>query len=404
MTTYDCIIIGAGASGLFFSATLSTPFPPGKGLILEKTSRPGTKLLMSGAGQCNITHSGSIKDFVPFYGKNGGKIRSCLYRHNNLSLCDFLEENGVKTVSRDDGKVFPKSMNAEDILRLLRKKTEENGFSIRYRTSVTSLSCSENGIWKVSCETGEDFYTPKLIVAVGGCSYPSTGSDGKFLTILERDLGLSVVSPRPALTPLNVYAYPYGVLSGIGLKNVHMEVRRGGRKIAENTGDLLFTHHNFSGPLILNLSKEIAPGDEIVFNYLHPTEKAVALKKLTALTEKSKASLPNLTAGAFSLPKSFIQLLCRRSGSSLKALACELTEDQFTVESLCGFNKAMVTAGGVSLSEIHTKTMEAKRFPGLYLIGEVLDIDGATGGYNLQFAYSSARAAGEAIGETRENK
>ena len=397
MATYDCIIIGAGAAGLFFSATCPMRFSSGKALILEKTARPGTKLLMSGAGQCNITHGGSIKDFIPFYGKNGGKVRSCLYKYNNLSLCSFLEENGVSTVTRDDGKVFPKSMNARDILHLLLKKTEENGFTIRYRHPVAALSRSAEGIWKVTCESGQVFTTARLIIATGGCSYPSTGSDGSLFDVLERDLSISMVPPRPALTPLNVYAYPYGSLSGIGLENIHMELRRNNKKTAESTGDLLFTHRNFSGPLVLNLSREISPGDEIIFNYLYPLGKNDVLEKLVRLTIGSRSELQNLLSKELSLPKSFTQLLCSQSGSGLKEIASRLTEDRFVVDSLDGFHKAMVTAGGVSLSEINAKTMEAKRFPGLYLIGEVMDIDGATGGYNLQFAYASARAANQAI-------
>ena len=176
-----------------------------------------------------------------------------------------------------------------------------------------------------------------------------------------------------------------------------MELRRNNKKTAESTGDLLFTHRNFSGPLVLNLSREISPGDEIIFNYLYPLGKNDVLEKLVRLTKGSRSELQNLLSKELSLPKSFTQLLCSQSGSGLKEIASRLTEDRFVVDSLDGFHKAMVTAGGVSLSEINAKTMEAKRFPGLYLIGEVMDIDGATGGYNLQFAYASARAANQAI-------
>ena len=169
--------------------------------------------------------------------------------------------------------------------------------------------------------------------------------------------------------------------------------------MAEASGDLLFTHDNLSGPLMLNLSKEIRQGDTIKLNYLYPEDKNTVIEKISAALKNSRGSLPKLLSKELLLPKSFLQLVADRSGNRTKEIAANLTGDTFLVASVAGYNKAMVTSGGISLTEINSKRMELKRYPGLYAIGEVLDIDGFTGGYNLQFAYSSARAASSSITE-----
>ena len=161
----------SGASGLFCAASMPRPV---NGLILEKTGRPGTKLLMSGSGHCNVTHSGSIKDFLKCYGENGTKIRKCLYSHNNRELISFLESMGVKTVVREDGKVFPASMSAKDILEALLDASRKNGFTIEYERPASHMKKIPGG-WSV--RAGNSTFTGKcLIIASGGCSYPSTGS------------------------------------------------------------------------------------------------------------------------------------------------------------------------------------------------------------------------------------
>lgn len=401
--TYDCIIIGGGAAGLFCAA--SPAFRKLNGLILEKSRRPGTKLLMSGAGQCNITHSGSIKDFIPKYGKNGGKIRSCLYKYNNLHLQEFLSANGVPTVTRADGKVFPKSMNGKDILNLLLDKAALNGFQLQRGCAVTKIYPVQTDgqgapVWEI--HTDKDRYTCRyLIVATGGCSYPSTGSDGSMLTVLHRDLNLQIEPPRPALTPVNAENYPYEALSGISFEHACLTVFCGadGRIKSRSEGALLLTHENFSGPLILNASRDISPGDKIELNYLGSQNRDTILSAITEAARHSKASLLNILCRELSLPKSFLAKTIERAGESPKAVSEKLTADTFTVKSLAGFSKAMVTAGGVNLTQISCKAMECKNHPTLYIIGEALDIDGETGGYNLQFCCSSARAAAADIAE-----
>lgn len=391
---YDCIIIGAGAAGLFCSSSAGLSV---KGLILEKTKRPGTKLLMSGNGQCNITHSGSIKEFIQCYGKNGSKIRKCLYKYNNESLIAFLEDNGVKTVTRSDGKVFPASMNARDILNLLLRKTDENGFKIRYETPAERIEISSDS-WSVY-SGGEVFTAHTLVIASGGCSYPSTGSDGSLFHVLRRDLKLDITELKPALSSVQVSDYPYGELSGISFKNAMVSIWRDGKRLAQNEGGLLLTHRDLSGPAVMNISKLALPKDRLHINYIHPISYEEAFARMKSAVRNTKSGLASVMASEFRLPKRFCQIMIERHGDSIKNLARQMTCEEFPISSVSGFNRAMVTSGGLELSQLKLSTMELKDLPGLLAIGEAVDIDGITGGYNLQFAYSSARAAADCIAE-----
>jgi len=385
---YDYIVIGGGAAGLFFGAAIEKKC---KGLILEKTARIGTKLLMSGNGQCNITHGGSIKDFIARYGKNGGKVRSCLYQYHNDHLRDFLHENGVETFIREDGKVFPKSLSAKEIRDMLQRKCQENGFSFLTEREVTSISHTENH-WQLTCGK-ESFHAYNIIIATGGCSYPTTGSNGAMLTVLQRDLGIDIIQPKPALSPLRVKDYPFTEISGIAFPDAQAVILHDGKSAASNVGGLLFTHKDFSGPAVMNISKHGINGDYLKLNYLYPLTYEEAFAQLRKAMEVSKENTANILAGTFDLPKRFARIIADRAGNSPKELAKMLTGDSFTITSIGSFNQAMATAGGISLKELNTKTMELKKHPGLFAIGEVVDIDGITGGYNLQFAYSSANAA-----------
>ena len=389
---YDCIIIGAGTSGLMCAAAMKRPL---NGLILEKTGQAGTKLLMSGSGQCNITHAGSIKDFIKCYGKNGSRIRSCLYKYNNRILIEFLENNGVNTVTRDDGKVFPASMDAHDILDLMLKKAKANGFTLQYKSPVTGINRSDS-VWCVKAGNSS-YMANNVVIASGGCSYPSTGSDGSIFKVLSYDLDIKVTELKPALSSIQVKNYPYGELSGISFNNVLVSIWRDGLKAIQNEGPVLFTHNDLSGPGILNISKYASARDTLRINYLYPLNYEQVLAKLKTACNGSSSDISNILASEFTIPKRFCQNIVSRYGSSLKNLANQLTGEEFTISSISGFKKAMATNGGIDVSQLNTSSMEFKELPGIFAVGEVLDIDGNTGGYNLQFAFSSACAAAAAI-------
>ena len=396
MKKYDNIIVGAGASGLYCACALEK----GNNLILEKGKRPGLKLLMAGSGQCNVTHGGSIKDFLEHFGDNGKKIRSALQRHNNIELCRVLLDYGVETVEREDGKVFPKSMNGRDVLDALVSNVNAE---ILYEANVLSLSKNDSDEGYILSTSKGDFACCNVIIATGGASYPTTGSDGALARQISSDLELDLVELRPALTPAFVENYPYGDLSGISFKDV--EVRVAGHAMVD---DILFTFKNLSGPAIINSSRYMRTGDMLTINFLWPMRPEELLEKLKKDFPGNNKSLQHYLIDELGLAKRFAKLVSEMigmehqkvsqfSGAQMKEIVSELATKTFAISGLAGFKEAMATTGGISLSEISTKTMESKKYPGLYFIGEVLDVDGDTGGYNLQFAYSSALAAAEHI-------
>ena len=432
MSIYDVIIVGAGASGLFCSASFPTKV---KGLILEKNSKPGAKLLLTGAGQCNLTHSGDIKGFLPKYGQNGRLIRTTLYQFNNLALKEFFESRGLPLLTREDGKVFPSSLRSEDVLKLLLHHSEKKGFRLLCDAEVTEIQYSPRTLLYTVITGNTRSQTKNLVIAAGGRSYPQTGSDGSILNVLKsfeetRNAELQVVPMRPSLAPVYVQEYPYALLSGLSLSTtgitIHMrgstETNKGvpylKKREIKTTGSLLFTHRGFSGPVILDHSRYVQPGDTMIFNYLPgvpPLEVEKRLKLRLVKNQKHFESVLyeylNFEASYYnaSFSRRFVRILCERCGvnsvlksasipaDQLREIVHLLTEDRFSVSGVAGYDQAMSTVGGISLEEIDPKTMECKKLPGLYFIGEILDVDGDTGGYNLQFAFSSAYAAGKNI-------
>lgn len=388
---YKQILIGGGAAGLYFAANCAA----GPGLILEKNKAPGQKLLLSGSGQCNLTHGGSIKDFIGHYGSNGSRIRSALYRANNLLLMNFFAERGLQLTERPDGKVFPASMKANHVLQLLLKLSRQKGWKLVTDCPVTDLEVQEDGTFLIN----KRYEAEQVIVAAGGCSYPFTGSDGSIFPILEK-LGLHILTPEPALVPLTVQKYPYSSLSGISFRDALVQIDKHKLK-----GDLLLTHNSFSGPAVLNLSRYAKPGSTLKIRYIFE-------ETLTPAPPGENRQAATFFADQTKLPKRFIAAILQRAGidpsvkaSSLtgkqqKKLTALLTRDTFSVSGTSGFGSAMATRGGVSLEEVNLKTFESKKYPGLYIIGETLDIDGDTGGYNLQFAFSSAYCAARNLTRT----
>lgn len=419
---YETIVIGAGAGGLFFGA--ACPFSgggAGRTLILEKTNRIGTKLLMSGSGQCNLTHGGSIKEFLSCYGQNGKRIRTVLYRHNNIELCEFMQELGIPTIEREDGKIFPTSLRAKDVQGALVRRCERNSVEIKTASEATRIvplentDCPDCGAARFQIETADgSLYTCRsLVIAAGGSSYPTTGSDGSLLKVLRRDFPeLTVCEPKPSLVPIFVENYPFGTLSGIGFHDVEIKVfepkSQKSLKLAHPCGDLLLTHKNFSGPVILNNSRNIFNGCGLEINFIFPYTVNDMLSYLKEIFPGNRRMISGCIGENYLLPKKFISAVLDRinvsdkpaaklSGGEIKRIAEAFAAMHFTVSGTGGFSIAMATAGGVSLDEIALSEMQSKKYPGLYFIGEVLDIDGDTGGYNLQFAYSSAQAAADSI-------
>ncbi|MBQ6662853.1 MAG: NAD(P)/FAD-dependent oxidoreductase [Firmicutes bacterium] len=469
---YDMLIIGGGAAGLMLAAGMTplVDYRPedgspsaGKsncfrGLILEKTSRPGTKLLMTGGGRCNITHAGTMKELLPAYGESGRALRSILYKYGNLDLLRFLEQQGVRTSTEEDGRVFPASNQAEEIRQIFLRQAVANGFTIRTNAEVTGLS-QAGDIWEITAQENtarksaaqekpspasqqnsvpNRYRARHVVIACGGASYPQTGSDGSFFLILEEALGISLVPRKPALTPMRVSDYPYGELSGISIPHVRITAipqaptgtdsqalgkidvttqatdkaarsrDEKKRSIPASEGALLFARQELTGPAVLNLSASLSPGDEIRISYLpgHSAEELLGALKVAA--QGSRSELLALLLQRSALPRRFLQTVLARLGLQGKkasevsnkeftALASLLTGETFTVREIAGYSRAMLTRGGIPLAAFDPRTMALKEHPGLYAIGEAVDADGPTGGYNLQLCWSEARACGADI-------
>lgn len=396
MKQYDRIVIGAGASGLMYGALSEKT----NGLIIERSKVAGLKLLLTGNGQCNITHDGNIKDFLSCYGDKGKHIRTLLYKANNRVLMDFMESAGISLMTRSDGKVFPKSMKASDIQKKLISLSASNGYRINLSETVTDISY--DGQYTVTTDK-DTYHTPVLVIACGGKSYPKTGSDGSIFGILEK-LGIKVTELSPSLAPIYVHGYPFRKCSGISFKNAEVTVSESGRIICSIKDDLLLTHKGFSGPAALNISRYVKPGMTMTVNFTGCTGTEIE-NEIKKDYQNSKKELKTYISSKFSLPVNFTEVLLSYTGidpqlktsslqgKNMSAISDALSAGLYDISGTGGFSEAMATSGGVSLDEINMKTMESEKYRNLYFIGEVTDIDGDTGGYNLQFAFSSASAA-----------
>ena len=390
---YDVIIIGAGASGLMCAASPAWAQSGNAGsgdpkrLVLEGGRRCGLKLLMSGGGHCNITHEGNMRDLLGAYGDAGKALRTVLYKYGNRDSMQFLEQAGVPLYADETGRVLPVSMKAQDVLDAYLKAASQNGFAVCREERVTAIGEQDN-IYCIYTES-HSFLTRKIVIATGGCSYPTTGSDGGMFEVLQRDLGIAVSPLSPALVPVIPEEYPYEELAGISLQHVRVSIHRDGQKSVHREGALLFTHGAFSGPCALDISSHAARGSRIALSYIHPMTYDDAYAAIRAQGLRTGKAV----AAAFALPKRLAALLVQRAADSPKRLAHLLTEDTFVVKDTEGFKTAMVTKGGAVLSQIHMTTMELKDHPGIYIIGEALDADAISGGYNLQLCWSTAQAA-----------
>ena len=401
------IVVGAGAAGLFFGA--AAPVSAGGDiLILEKTDKIGTKLLMAGSGHCNLTHAGSIKEFLLCYGQNGSRIRTCLYRHNNLEYVRFMESLGVPCSEREDGKIFPVSMDSRDVKKALLEAAAANSVTIMKNSPVTAVKVIPGGFEVTVGSKQSAYICTNLVIATGGASYPTTGSDGTFLQVLKNALGVEITELHPALSPIYVQNYPFEALSGISFKNAGLKIFNKNSSSHEAAGDLLLTHRSFSGPLILNNSRYINTGSRVEINFIFPYTVSSVLSSIKEVFRGNNKTVSSFFAEKYSLPKRFVatvleppglseRKLSSLTGGEMETAARAFAATDYSVSGVGSFKEAMATSGGVCLDSVNLSAMESKTYKGLYFIGEVLDIDGNSGGYNLQFAYSSARTALDAI-------
>jgi predicted Rossmann fold flavoprotein len=404
MERYDVAVIGAGPAGMF--CAIHAAAPGHRILLLEKMDAPGKKLLITGSGQCNITHEGEIPDFIAHYGEHGKFLKPALLSLTNRNLITFFSDRALAMDSREDGKVFPITRTSADVLSVLLDECSRQGIYLRCNEPVCNIKKGPDGFEITTVHA--QYRTMYLVIATGGRSYPATGSDGDGYRFAA-GLGHTTGEIAPALTPLVIKDFPFFELAGISFSAMYFSVWREGERIFHRTGDVLFTHNGLSGPGILDCSRNIRSGDEIRLSFTGriPHEKlrqtlsetAVSHAKRQVVSLLSYFHVPNRLAKKIldctGIPRN---LTCAHlSAVQRKRLIKNCTQFPLIVQAPGDFSCAMVTRGGVTLGEVNPKTMESRIERNLFFAGEVLDIDGDSGGYNLQAAFSTGWLAAQTI-------
>jgi len=407
---YDVIIVGAGPAGLF--CAIQAARGGSRVLLLEKNHAPGKKLLISGSGQCNITHNGQIKDFFTHYGDAGNFLKPSLLSFSNTALIRFFEERGLGMISTAGGKVFPSSMRSTDVVGVLERECRKEGVSLRYDYPVENVTL-KTGIFET---TGKILHEgSSLVIATGGASYPLTGSTGDGYRFAD-SFGHTITEIAPALTPVMIAENQFADLAGISFAGIQFSLWRDRKKKGTFYGDLLFTHEGLSGPGILDASRYIREGDLITISFVKSSNRDEFSRDLRKNLDLHPTSRVKKVLSSYGLPERFVARIIEISGIPAEMTSAHLTREKRTlisgnltgfpvsVENIGGYDEAMVTRGGVTLTEVNPKTMESRLVQSLYFAGEVLDIDGDTGGYNIQAAFSTGFLAAKSILKRRRRR
>jgi hypothetical protein len=407
MTYPDIIVIGGGAAGMMAAGQAAQA--GSRTLLLEKMPLPGRKLGITGKGRCNLTNVAEIREFIEHFGPSGRFLRQAFARFFNQELMAFFENLGLPLVTERGGRVFPASGQAGDVLKVLRKWLERSGVEIETSARVEGLVVVDGRISAVVCH-GRQIPCRAAVLATGGASYPATGSTGDGYTFAAA-VGHTIIDTRPALVPLETAGPAAGSMAELNLRNIRARLLIDGKKAAEDFGELVFTEFGVTGPVILTLSglavDALRNGRKVTLALdLKPAldEEKLDRRLLRDLETRAKEPLGSLLRGL--LPAKMVpvcldlvELLAERLAATMTAkerrrLRQWIKDFRLEVTGFRPFAEAIVTAGGVDTREVDPQTMESRRIKGLYLAGELLDLQADTGGYNLQAAFSTGWLAG----------
>ncbi len=404
---YDVIVIGGGAAGLMAACTAAERGR--RVLLIEKMDQAGRKLRITGKGRCNLTNTNPLRDTLPHIGSDARFLRNAYGRFFNQQLMEWFEQRGVELTVERGNRVYPASGKALDIFLALINELEQNpNVTIRKNTTAKSIETFERKTTAVILDRGERIPCRHVILATGGLSYPTTGSTGAGYRI-ARELGHTVVEPVPSLVALKCQEKIPEELIGFQLKNVQLTVC--GKAFF---GEMTFVNDGLAGPIVLSASR-------IASRSLHKGESLTALldlKPALSPEQLDKRLLADIDANgtrvfndalrlwlpaeliSLALPQLHIEYYKRLhqiTGEERHRLRDWLKGVRFTLTGTHDWNEAVVTQGGIALNEVNPKTMESRLISGLHIVGELLDLDADTGGYNLQIAFSTGHAAGEAV-------
>jgi flavoprotein family protein len=403
------IIIGGGAAGMIaaYSAALTSK----QVILLEKNEKLGKKIFITGKGRCNLTNASDMNTVMENVVSNKRFLFSAFKNFTNEDIMNLVENNGTKLKIERGNRVFPVSDHSSDIIKSLENAIRDLHVDIRLNTKVDELIIENDRCIGVTIGKNK-IMADAVIVATGGMSYQTTGSDGDGYRF-AKEAGLSVSKLYPSLVPFNIEGERIKALQGLSLKNIHAYIYNDKKLVYDEFGEMLFTHFGVSGPVIISASAVI--GNKNIKGYklsidLKPAldEEKLDERILRDFAEQKNKALKNSLNKLFPAklidevifqskldPDKKVNLLTKEERHSLVHATKNL---EYVISSTRGFNEAIITKGGVEVSQINPKTMESKKIKGLFFAGEVLDLDAFTGGYNLQIAWSTGYAAGEGAG------
>ncbi len=383
--------------------------------VFEQNEKLGKKLFITGKGRCNVTNAcETVEDMLGSVVTNPKFLYSAFYQCTNYQIMDFFESLGVPLKVERGGRVFPRSDHSSDVIRALERRMRELHVHIHLETRVKELLIGQGrdaGVCGIRLSSGTVVEGERVLVATGGRSYPTTGADGSGY-LFAKEAGHEVILPVPSLAPLLIREEYVRRLAGLSLRNIRFSIWEEEKCLYEEFGELLFTHHGISGPVVLSASavvgRRLREGKAKGRIDLKPalSREQLDARILREFDKSPNKRLKNVAASLY--PASLIPVIIQLSGLAPeqpvhtigregRRRILELTKAfPMTIEGVAGFREAIITKGGVCVRQIDPSTMGSKLVPGLYFIGEVLDVDALTGGYNLQIAWSTAWAAANA--------
>ncbi len=407
MSQKKIVVIGGGAAGLM-AAGQATSLNVSV-VLFEKMKNPGRKICITGKGRCNITNIAQKHDFIEHFGKTGRFLHQAFSHFFSPELITYFKECGLELVIERGGRVFPANGDANEVLKVMLNWLKQKNVQILNNSTVENLIIKNNILHAIICN-GKEFPCDAAILTTGGCSYPATGSNGEGF-ILASQAGHNIIPVRPALVPLETNKFKHSGLNGLNLKNIMIRVYCNGKKKKQLFGEMTFTDFGVSGPIILTLSGFIVDCLQDKQNVMIAIDMKPALddKKLDArlirdFSSRNKEPLESVLRGL--LPQQLVLICLGSTGISANKPVHQVSAKERTlirnwlknfrleITGYRSFKEAIVTAGGVDTREINPNTMESKLVKGLYMAGEILDIQGDTGGYNLQAAFSTGWLAG----------